>query len=365
MKDKIAILHLDSELGWRGGQQQAVYLFEYLLKNNYKTHFICRIESKLAGYFKQNDYPFHSLPLKNELDLYSAWKIAQFCQKNHYQILHLHSAHALALGLLAKVFYRELKLIGVRRVDFKIKRNIFSQIKYKSNWIDVIIAISDNIKRVMLDDGIPANKIKTIRSGIDIHKFDKVPCNSSLKKDLDIPSDSLVIGTVAAIVGHKDYPNLLKAAEIVINSREQVVFIAAGTGDKEKEVFALAKKLNLKGRFKFLGYRNDVGQLLKLMDIFVLASQMEGLGTSVLDAMSVGLPIVGTNAGGIPEMLKQNVSGLIVPKQNPQALADSLLKLIDKRELREKISQNAKQEVKQFDVSLTAKKNIELYRQLI
>lgn len=365
MKSRISVLHLDTERGWRGGQQQAVYLFEYLLKQNYKTHFICRKNSKLADYFRKKAYPFHSLPLRNELDFVSAWKIAKFCRKNDYKILHLHSAHALALGILAKFFYRSLKLIGVRRVDFKIKKNIFSRFKYKSKFVDVLVAISENIKQVLIADGVVSKKIKVIRSGIDVHKFAELKLKSSFRKELNLPENSLIIGTVAAIVGHKDYSNLLKAAEIVINSRENVVFIAAGSGDKEKEVFALAKQLKLKKRFKFLGYRNDVGQLLKLMDIFVLASKLEGLGTSVLDAMSVGLPIVGTNAGGIPEMIENKVNGLVVPKQDPQALATALTKFIDDRDLRKKISQNCKKKVKQFDVFLTAKKNIELYRQLI
>jgi glycosyltransferase involved in cell wall biosynthesis len=103
---------------------------------------------------------------------------------------------------------------------------------------------------------------------------------------------------------------------------------------------------------------------LKRFDIFVLASKLEGLGTSVLDAMSCGKTIVATNAGGIPEMIVDRINGLLVPKQNPEALAKSIIQLIDDSELRYKLALKAKESARLFDISKLVEQHIVLYNRL-
>lgn len=363
-QDSISILHLDTERGWRGGQQQAVYLYESLLAKNIKTHFVCRKGSQLEHYFVEQNLPFTALPLKNEIDLYSAFKIAKYCKKNKYSILHLHAAHALAIGLFGKLFYSELKLIGVRRVDFHIKNNFLSQLKYKNSLLDKLVCISRAIKNVAIEDGIDEDKLEIIHSGIDIHKFDDSKPGENYRQKLGIPQDCILIGTVAALVGHKDYPTLLRAARIVIQSNQNIYFCAAGAGYLEEELKALHRELDLQDRFKFLGFRNDIWKFLKSLDIFVLSSKMEGLGTSVLDAMAVGLPVVGTRAGGIPESVKDGENGLLAPAQEPKALAEKIRMLAADHKLQKELGQKAKKMVKEFSIENTVQKNINLYKQL-
>jgi glycosyltransferase involved in cell wall biosynthesis len=361
---KVNILHLDSEKSWRGGQQQAIYLFEYLLKQGIRTEFICRKQSHLEEYLSKHNLPYKSLPLVSELDIVSAYRIAKYAKKNDFSILHLHAAHAVTIGLIAKLFYPELKLIAVRRVDFTIKKNILSSFKYKTRRLDKIVAISENIKKVLISDGIEESKIEMIRSGIDLLKYSHVIKNNELRFSLNIPHDAVLIGTIAALAGHKDYPNLLKAAEIVIRESENIYFIAVGEGSKKAEIHAFANSLILKERFIFLGYRKDIGEILNSLDVFVLASKLEGLGTSVLDAMAVGLPIIGTDAGGIPEMVENDDNGLIVPKGNSESLAKAILCLAQDKEKQISFSEKSLQKVKQFSKDYTAQKNIELYEKL-
>lgn len=364
-ENKIAVVHIDSERGWRGGQQQAVYLFEHLLKRNIKTHFICRKNSELASYCKNQKLPFTELPLQNELDLFSAFRIARFCKNNNYNILHLHSAHALSIGLLAKLFKRDLKTIAVRRVDFHIKKNFLSQLKYKNSLLNKLVCISRAIKNVALEDGIDQSKLKVIHSGIKTDKFKDTTSDSNYKEKFGIPQDSILIGTVAALVDHKDYPTLLRAAKIVTEKEKNIYFCAAGSGDMEAELKQLHKDLELGVKFKFLGFRNDIGKFLKSLDIFVLASKMEGLGTSLLDAMAVGLPVIGTRAGGIPEAIKNGKNGLLVQPQNPTALAEKIIELSKDKNLRQRLGENGKTMVQEFSITKTVERNISLYNKLI
>jgi glycosyltransferase involved in cell wall biosynthesis len=360
-KKATGILHIDTGREWRGGQQQAAYLLEGLVKEDYNTALVCQPQSALERYVKRKNLPCISLKMRGEWDFLAGRQIAGICRVHNFHILHLHTAHALSIGFWIKVFFPTLKLIGVRRVDFHIQKNWLSQKKYKNRYLDKIVCISEGIKKVLISDGIPEKKLVTIHSGVDIDKFcDTVP-PGDFRKRLGIPDDHILIGTVASLAGHKDYPNLLRAARRVIDAREDVSFCAVGDGPKEEEIQTLAGQLELRNHFVFAGFREDIGNFLKSFDIFVLASKLEGLGTSILDAHAVGLPVVASDTGGIGEVVLHNQNGLLVPPQDEKALSEALLYLIENTFLREKMGREARETVKRFDIKMSIRKNMELY----
>jgi len=363
-KASIRVLHIDTETGWRGGQQQVAYLLEAMLLENYATGLICQPHSQIQRYCADKKLPYLAIRMLGEIDFIAGIRIARLARKRGYKILHLHSGHALAIGLWAKLFYPDLKLIAVRRVDFHINKNWFSRFKYNTSLLNKIISISEAIKKVLIADGIAPEKVITIHSGVDLHKYDDVAPAKNLKRHYGIPPDHLIVGTVAAMVGHKDYPNLLKAAKIVINRQDKITFCALGDGPDQNDILDLAQQLQLGKRFVFVGFQKDVGQFLKLFDIFVLASHLEGLGTSLLDAKAVGLPVIACEAGGISEAISHETDGLLVPPKNELALAEAILKLANDSELRKNLSANALEMVKNFDIKNTVAKNIQLYYEL-
>ncbi len=363
--DNFKVLHIDTEKGWRGGQQQAVYLFEKMVRDNHDTAMLCKKGFELEEYCYKKGLPHFPIRVSGEADLLAGMKIAGICRKHKFNILHLHTAHAMGLGLIAKFFMPSLILIGVRRVDFHIRKNYFSRKKYFSDKMNKIVCISNGIRKVLLDDGVDDSKLITIHSGVDMNKFDDILLPSGFRESLSIPDSNVIVGTVAAFVGHKDYPNLIDAAEIVIRSRKNVTFVAVGDGAKQEQMEALVSSKNLQNHFVFTGFRKDIGNFLKLFDIFVMASKLEGLGTSILDAQAQGLPVVGTNTGGIPEAVQNGINGVLVERQNSQALADGLIKLIDSPELRKQYGEKALETVKQFSREHTYANNLELYKTLV
>ena len=362
---QIKVLHLDTERSWRGGQQQAAYLFESMYNQGFTTKLICQPDSAFKQYCKDRKLPYTAVSMRSELDIIAAVKIAAIARREGYNILHLHSAHAISLGLLTKIFYLQLKLIGVRRVDFHIRKNLFSKIKYNHKYLDRIVCISKAIRQVLLKDNILPNKLITIHSGIDLHKFDNIDPNTNIREEFSIPENQILVGTVAAFAGHKDYPNLLRAARHVLDRSDNVTFCAVGTGKEEKMIKQLHSELNLGSRFIFAGFRKDVGTFLKSFDLLVLASKKEGLGTSILDAQSVGLPVVGTRTGGIPEAVHHQCNGLLVPARDPLSFAEAILQLISDSQKIEEYGRNAMQSVQNFSIENTVRKNIELYELLL
>ena len=267
--------------------------------------------------------------------------------------------------MLTKCFMKNLKLIGVRRVDFHI-HNCFSRLyKYNNPLLNKIVCISDGIKKILLDDEIKPNKLITIHSGIDIHKFDNIECDNEFRLKYKIPNDDIIVGTVAAIVDHKDYPNLIGAAKIVLEKKDNVTFIALGEGELEEKMKKQAKDFNISNKFHFLGFHHAIGSILKNFTFFVMSSKWEGLGTSILDAQSLGLPVIATRTGGIPEIIKHNQNGLLVSPGDSKELANAILFLTENPQLQAQFSKVAKQSVKDFDISRTVQKNINLYKELL
>ena len=348
----------------RGGQQQAVYLFQAMTLRKMHTAMICQPNSEYQKYCDREKLPYYIVRMHGEWDIIAGIKISRLCKKEGFNIIHAHSAHALTISLWAKLFNRSLKIIAARRVDFSIRKNKLSIFKYRNSWIDKIICISNRIRQVLVDDGVPEKKLTTIHSGIDLNKFYKIESPISFRQDWNIPEDHLIVGTVAALVGHKDYQNLLKAAKIVIEQFPKITFMAVGNGQDEQGIKQLAERLKLNKHFIFTGFQKEIGNFLKSFDIFVLASKLEGLGTSMLDAIAAGLPVIGTRAGGIPEMIRHNETGLLVDSQNPQSLAEAIIDLVKNKDKRDKFIKNGKALIQDFDINNTVNNTIVLYEGL-
>lgn len=364
-KPTISVLHVDSEKSWRGGQQQAAYLFERMHAMGYHTAMVSKPGSVMESYCRGKGLPFYPVSMRGELDMVAGVKIAALCRKQGFDILHLHSAHALATGLWAKLFFRKIHLIAVRRVNSPIRKNRFSRFKYTTAALDKIICISDGIKSVLLNDRLNPEKLVTIHSGIDLEKFDGIEVPQDFRKSIGIPQGHLVVGTVAALSAEKDYPTLLHAAEKILANRNNVTFCAVGDGPENELVRDLARDLNLESRFIFAGFRKDVGCFLKIFDIFVLASYKEGLGTSILDAQALGLPVVACRTGGVPEIVFDGENGYLVPPRDSDALAQAIADLIEHHEKRRAFGERGFETVQNFSIDKTVHKNIELYKQLV
>jgi glycosyltransferase involved in cell wall biosynthesis len=143
-----------------------------------------------------------------------------------------------------------------------------------------------------------------------------------------VPKGAVVVGNVAALVDHKDHETLLRAAAQVISARDDVFFVIVGDGPRRRALESLAGALGTAQHVVFAGFRPDVDVLLPAFDIFCLSSHMEGLGTTLLDAMAFARPVVGTAGGGIPEAVQDGVTGRVVPIRDHAALAGALLELL-------------------------------------
>jgi len=332
---KLSVLHVSTEKGWRGGEQQVKLITDGLKQLGHKVNVMSPPGAKLLE-DRQSAGIGVPMPVKyGEWDLAASRLIATTAESMGAHLIHAQTSHAHSLALRA-ARRLDIPLVVSRRVDFPIAINWFSKRKYldPAVWY---IAISEAVKNVLIRGGVHADKIQVVHSGVDPDRF----ARRGTTRDEELarrwgaaPSVPLIVNA-AALTDHKDQATLLRAAAMLRDRGVKFRLVVAGSGEREEELKELQKDLKLEDQVLFPGYVNDLNDLYPAADIFVISSHLEGLCTSILDAMSVGIPVAATDTGGIPEIVKHEENGLLSPPRNPKALADNLQYLIRDSALRD------------------------------
>jgi glycosyltransferase involved in cell wall biosynthesis len=175
-----------------------------------------------------------------------------------------------------------------------------------------------------------------VNEGIDLERVAAAP-PARLHEELWLPHHAPVVGNVAALVPHKGQRHLVEAAALVVRQVPDARFVIAGEGELRAALERQIKDHHLEKHVMLLGFRPDVLSLHKAFDLFVMSSVTEGLGTSLLDAMACEKPVVATNAGGIPEVVLEGTTGLLVPPRDHAAMAAAIVRLLRDPALRDRM----------------------------
>lgn len=341
---------------WRGGEQQVLYLLSGLSARGLAPRLAAPPESPLARRAREQGIEVVPLRSRGDLDLGAAAALRRAAAGA--DLLHLHTGHAHALGLLATVGIRPRPAVVVaRRVDFPIRAGFASRLKYGPR-VDRFVAVSHAVARVLEAGGVPRGRITVVHSGVDPARFAGPGNGERLRADLAIPRSAKLVGFVGALVPHKAPGDLLEA---LAGLPPEVHGVLVGTGELETPLRRRAAADDLSGRVHFLGQRDDVPALLPAFDVFCLPSRQEGLGTSVLDAMAAGTPVVATLGGGIPEMVVDGECGLLAPAGDPEALRVLLLRVLTDRSLAGRLVAGGRERITGFTADRMVEKTLGVY----
>jgi glycosyltransferase involved in cell wall biosynthesis len=317
------VLHVDTARGWRGGQNQVLLTALGQAARGHEVAVACRGDGALAGRLRVTSVRAAALPFRGDLWLPGILALARELRALKPDVVQLHDPHAVGSGRLAALLAGRPPLVATRRVDFAL-RGPFSRGKYRG--CARVIAVSRAIAGVLQGEGIAAARLRLVYEGVP----DRVPPSGGTEalRALGVPPGAPVVGNVAALTDHKDHATLIAAAGIVVRAHPQARFVIVGEGGLRPELEARVRDGGLSDRVLFAGFRDDVDRLLPAFEVFCLSSHLEGLGTSLLDAMAFGRAVVATAAGGIPEAVEHGITGLVVPVRDPARLAQALLDLL-------------------------------------
>lgn len=331
---KLSILHVSTEVGWRGGEQQVKLVTDGLAQRGHTIKVLSPPGAALL-LDRQQAGIGEPLPIRwGEWDFAASRVITRTARAMNADLIHAQTSHAHTLALRA-ARKLDIPLVVSRRVDFRVAGNWFSRRKYLHSAVRYV-AISHAIKDVLITSGIPPSFITVVHSGVETDRFPMrgQTRDEELARKWGAGPGAPLLVNAAALTDHKDQSTLLRAAAIMKKSGVKYRLVIAGSGELEIQLKTLQKELGLMDDVLFAGYVSDLSTLYPAADIFVMSSHLEGLCTSILDAMSAGIPVVATQAGGIPEIVKHGENGLLAPVKNPEALAELLTQMIQNESLR-------------------------------
>jgi glycosyltransferase involved in cell wall biosynthesis len=328
------VLHIDTETGWRGGQQQVLLLARGLASHprfRGEAITLCRPGSELARRLVAAGLPRAELDVGSPWSPLAVWRLRRLADELGVDILHAHASHAHTLAALA-AFGTQRHLVATRRVDFAPKG------AWKYRRCARVVAISQAIAAILRAAGTAPERLAVIPSGIDPARFAAAD-RARGRSALGLGADDLVVLCVAALEDHKDHATLLAAWSRLAEAHPRAHLILAGDGALHGTLAAQAASLP---RVRLLGFREDIPDLLAAADAFALTSHLEGLGTAVMDAMCCALPVVATRAGGIPELIEDGVDGLLAPVRDAAAVAERLGRVLSDGGLRARLGAAAR-----------------------
>lgn len=317
------VLHTESSKGWGGQENRTLQEALQLRPRGVELAFACQPESRLAARGREQGFAVYTMAMRSNADLPAVARLAATLRRHGADVVNTHSGRDTFLaGLAARLVRRRPLVVRTRHLILPItSRSTYSVLP------DHVVAVSEAVRAYLIGAGVPAQRISTIPTGVDARRFDPAAVSGGLRRELGLPDSALLVGTVAILRAKKGHLDLLDAVPRVLAAVPQARFVFAGDGPQHDNLSRAIAERGLEGKVSLLGLRRDVPEVLGSLDLFVLPTHEEALGTSYLEAQAMGLPVIGTRVGGVPETMREGETGLLVPARDPGALAAAIVSL--------------------------------------
>ncbi len=354
----LKILHIDPESKWGGGECQVLGLLNYLTQRGHQNHLLGHPDGLLLREAQRSGIVTFPLRVRNDLDFRPIFSLRRLIRRERYDIVHFHTKRAHALSFWLRRIHPGVRYVVTRRMDYPVKRNWYNDYLYNRR-VDGVVAISRKIVDLLVAGSVRREKIRLVHSGIDPARFQR-PQGARATPGL------AVIGTAAVLEERKGHRFLLEAAALLKQQGRRLKYRFAGEGGQRQRLQQIVLELGLQEEVDFAGFVSDIPSFLSAIDIFVLPSLYEGLGVAVLEAMAAGKPVVVSRVGGLPDLVDDAVTGLLVPPKDSRALAEAIARVISQEGLAQQMGERGRKRVLQhFTMEQMAKNNEDYYYELL
>jgi glycosyltransferase involved in cell wall biosynthesis len=296
------------------------------------------------------------------MDVIAAYALRRWVGTTGVQVVHAHTAHALGLALLALAGMKPRPLVvASRRVSFPL-RSPLSLWKYRR--ADAVVAVCGEIRESLLAQGVGESRVRTIHSGVELTRFQRLPSRASARERFGIPEGVMVVGAVGALVEHKGHQVLLEAMAMLREQGQAPTLVLAGEGPLGDHLTVEAQDRGVS--IKFLGFVEEPAELFPALDVLALPSLSgEGSPGAIKEAAAAGVPVVATDVSGTSEILRNGREALLVTPGAPEALATALARLLSDPVEAGRLSSAARTRIEDFSMDRMARAHHDLYRHLL
>jgi glycosyltransferase involved in cell wall biosynthesis len=341
----LTICHVNLAKGFRGGERQTELLIRHLSDSVAAQYLVCRRNSPLIEHLRD---------VKNLTAVEVSGRFGGHFSNIRADIINAHEAKAAHWALIEHTL-RGTPYVITRRVPQKIKKGVLSNLCYSraSRLVGISSPITEYLKE------ISSRPVVTINSALAHMSCDLQKTSSILNEY----QNKIIIGHIGAYVDrHKGQRIIIEAARQLAKERDDLVFLCLGAGCDEQ---VLREESCDVPSVKWLGFQKDVGSYLKAFRLFVFPSRNEGLGSTLLDVMDYGIPVIASNVDGIPDIVKDYQTGLLIENGSATQLAEKIRELLNDSELAGRLAQNAKSSLENFLPETMASRYIDMYQSIL
>ena len=355
------VLHVEAGRHLYGGALQVFYLMRGLAQRGVENVLVAPEDSAILG--ESVDYAtLHPIRWRGEGDIAVVGCLMKALRRHSPDIVHLHSRRGADLYGLFAARSAGMPVVVTRRVDNR-EPAWLARLKY--GLAHRVIAISGGIAEVLRSEGVPAQRVVTVHSAVDTSAY-AAPCDQALfRGSLNLPAGPLTLGVVAQLIPRKGHRYLLDVLPPILASHPQLEVLLFGRGPLESELRRQAADPRYDGRVRLLGFRDDLPGLIGCLDLLVHPADMEGLGVSLLQAAAAGVPIIASRAGGIPEVVRHEVNGLLIDPGDREALAAAIGRLLEDAALRRHLGDAGRQVAQEFSIEAMVAGNRAVYEAVL
>ncbi len=358
----MTVLHTESSKGWGGQEVRTFRESLELMKLGVRIIILCQPGSVLGEKAAAAGIEVHTCNMKNSWDIFAVRAVLKLIRDEDVDLINTHSGRdTLLAGIAGRLSEKNPAIVRTRHLALPITS------KFTYNFLaHKIVTVSEYVRNYLISEGIAPSKIVAIHTCVDLHSFDPDMAKDNLRQELGLASSTPIIGTVSILRRKKGHHILLDAMNNILKEVPDGVFVFAGNGPQEHVLSEEIRTRGLNGRVFMLGLRNDIPDILKSIDIFVLPTLQEALGTSFIEAMAMENPVIGTNVGGVGEIIKNEVNGYLVRANDPLALSQAVIRMLKKNDRGKTMGIEGRKMVKQaFSVEKMCKEMHALYLSLL
>lgn len=362
---KFTILHTEASMGWGGQEIRIVQESRELASRGYRVTIACQEGATIGERAAEARIPVHIVAMRNQYDPLAVRNFIKLIRDESIDIVHTHSSRdGWVAGAAGK--FTGTPVVRSRHLSTPIGKNWFSSFSYRF-FADAILASGDRIKQTLVTrNGLDPDKIVSVGAGVDTRRFRQDISGDGVRKELRLDDCYPVVGMVAILRSWKGHDYLLESVREVVKQYPTAKFVIAGDGPRKDALHQKVSDLGVGDSVIMAGFRADVPEVMAAVDIIILPSYASEATSQVLpQALAMGTPVIATDVGGLPEIVEDNVTGLLIPPRDPAAIAGAIIKMAaDKDRARLMMERGREKILEGYTLEVMMKKTIDTYNRV-
>jgi glycosyltransferase involved in cell wall biosynthesis len=315
-----------------GGQELAVLLHaEGLVKRGYDLRLILEPESPIAKMAEDKKLPVMLLSMRKSRYPQAILQLRALIRQHRPAILQVNSSRDSWIGsIAARLVLPRPRIIRIRHISAPLNRNVTTRLLYQHLIDRVVVTGGEKTRRELIErDGLSADRVAAFPIGLDVEYFRPASPDHDLRQELGLPKGHLLIGLISYLRTYKGHEYFIEAARRIAAKRDDATFIIVGEGPEEQPIRSRIEQLGLSDRIRMLGFRKDLLNVFRSLDVFAIPS-VEGdtIPQVLMQALALGIPVVSTTVGSIPDVVIDGETGFVVPPRDASVLADRIETLL-------------------------------------